>query len=113
MKAKSQENIEMKNPVILLALFVAILMGTRGCGRYGEVSQLTFEHAKALYGACNSRRHDRLAACATMVSEAESSHQISASEARYLRDIIAIGNAEEWEDAQAMARQLMTDQADL
>ena len=103
----------MKNAVVLLALLVAIIIGTQGCGSYGEVSQLTFEHAKALYGACNSRQHDRLKACAAMVSEAESSHQISATEARYLRDIIATGNAEKWEDAQAMARQLMTDQAEL
>jgi len=103
----------MKNAVILLALLVAIIVGTRGCGRYGEVSQLTFKHAKGLYGACNSRQHDRLKACATMVSEAESSHQISATEAGYLRDIIAVGNAEKWEDAQAMARQLMTDQSEI
>ncbi len=48
-----------------------------------------------------------------MVSEAESNHQISATEARYLRNIIAVGNAEKWEDAQAMARQLMSDQAEL
>lgn len=96
-----------------VVLIVAVIVGIRGCSGYGEVNQLTFQHAKALYAACNSRQQQRLNACAALISEAESSGQISATEAGYLRDIVAIAKAEKWEEAQAMARQLMTDQADM
>lgn len=103
----------MKNAAVGLALFVALILATRGCGGYAEVSPLTFQHAKALYAACNSRQTQRLETCAAMVAEAESSQQISTTEARYLRDIIATGKSEQWAEAQAMARKLMTDQAGL
>ncbi len=94
-----------------VTLLVVIVFAMRGCDRYGKINELSFAHAKALYAACNSREPERLQACATLVAEAESSQQISKTEARYLRDIIAAGQAERWTDAQAMARQLMTDQA--
>lgn len=92
-------------------LLVTIVFGARGCGRYAEVNSLTFEHAKALYAACNTRQPQRLDMCVAMIAAAESTHQMSATEVGYLREIIAKGKAEQWEVAQAMARQLMADQA--
>ena len=93
------------------AVLVVIVIAVQGCGRYGRVNASTFEHAKALYAACNSRQPRRLQACAALIDEAESAQQISTTEVRYLRDIIATAQAERWEDAQAMVRQLMVDQA--
>ena len=102
----------MRNAFIAVALIIVILIGTKGCGGYGEVNQLTFQHAKALYADCNSRQPERLEACARMISEAETDDKISAKEAGYLQEIIAAGRSENWEEAQAMARELMNDQAD-
>ena len=93
------------------ALLVTIVFAARGCGRYGEVNALTFAHAKALYAACNTRQPQRLDVCVAMIDAAESTQQMSATEIGYLREIIAKGKAEQWEEAQAMSRQLMADQA--
>ena len=106
-------NSNVRIGAISVALVVAVIVGIRGCSGYGEVNQLTYQHAKALYAACNSRQQERLDACAALISEAESSEQISSTEAGYLREIIEVARAEKWEEAQAMARELMTDQADL
>lgn len=94
-----------------VALMFAILLCVRGCGRYGDVNALTFEYAKALYAACNARQPERLRLCVNLITAAESSQQISTRESRYLREIIDAARAEEWDDAQGMARQLMIDQA--
>ncbi len=101
-----------RSVLVSLAVLAAVLMSVRGCNSYGEVNILTFEHAKALYAACNSKQPERLEACAVMIAEAQSSEQISGREAGYLQDIVETGQAGEWEDAQAMARQLMSDQAE-
>lgn len=97
--------------IVGACLLVTIVLGTRGCGRYGEVNALTFAHAKALYAACNTRQPQRLDVCVATIDAAESTRQISATEAGFLREIIANGKAEKWEEAQVMARQLMADQA--
>ncbi|MFY9252745.1 MAG: hypothetical protein WAO83_04795 [Fuerstiella sp.] len=92
-------------------LLVTIVLGTRGCSQYGEVNALTFAHAKGLYAACNTRQPQRLDVCAAMIDTAESTQQMSATEAGFLREIIAKGKSEKWEEAQVMARKLMADQA--
>jgi len=96
--------------VIVLAV---IAISVRGCGRYGEVNALTYQHAKALYSACNSRDPERLRTCTSMIAAAESGEGISSTESGYLKAIIDTADAGQWDDAQAMARQLMVDQTDL
>lgn len=98
---------------ILAGVFVlvAVVIGARGCGHYGEVNVATFRHAKALYSVCNRRDVARLETCAKMIAEAETSAEISSNEASYLREIVATAQVEEWQEAQVMARQLMADQA--
>lgn len=95
-----------------VAVLTTVAVVFQGCGSYSEVNALTFAHAKALYAACNSQQPKRLETCAAMIMEAQSAQQISNKEAGYLQDIISVGQAGNWEDAQAMARQLMSDQAD-
>jgi len=95
-----------------IAILVIAVVSLKGCGSYSEVNRLTYEHAKALYAACNSKKDDRLEKCSAMIAEAESAQEISGKEAGYLREIVSVAQDGQWEDAQAMARQLMTDQAD-
>ena len=98
--------------LIGVAFLAFVVIVIQGCGSYGEVNALTFEHAKALYAACNSQQPERLQKCAMMISEAESTQQISNKEFAYLQDIVGVAQDGQWEDAQAMARKLMTDQTD-
>lgn len=100
--------------VILVCLFLVatVTIWVRGCRQYGEVNAVTFEHAKALYSVCNRHDSERLEICATMIESAAADQQISTTEAGYLRNIILAARGESWDDAQLMARQLMTDQAD-
>ncbi len=93
--------------LILLVFFM------RGCGRYGEVNKATFSHAKALFSVCNRKDTERLELCATMIQEAATEGQISATEASYLSGIIAKAREDDWTEALAMSRQLMTDQIDM
>lgn len=101
-----------RTAVAAVFVLIGIVLMTRGYGRYGEVNTETYEYAKALYSACNLKDVKRLDACETMISEAESADKISAKEVGYLRDIISMARDDQWDDAQAMVRQLMTDQAD-
>lgn len=95
-----------------LVLLTGIACFTNGCREYGAVNAVTYQYGKALYSACNARSHDRLDLCLTMIETAEDNHEISGTEAAYLRGITAKAQAEEWDAAQAMARQLMVDQVD-
>lgn len=92
--------------VLLIAAFIM-----QGCGQYPEVSQQTYQHAKALYSVCNRKDADGLETCSSMIEEAEQNESIPSSEASYLHEIIATAEADQWNEAQLMARQLMSDQA--
>ncbi len=102
-----------QNQILLLGVsaLIAVVIGARGCGHYGEVNLATFGHAKALYSICNRRDIARLEASEAMIDEAETSAEISSKEAGYLREIVAAAQAQNWQEAQSMARSLMADQA--
>ena len=46
-----------------------------------------------------------------MIATAESDGQISGTEAGWLQDIVNTGQSGQWDEAQKMARQLMSDQS--
>lgn len=97
--------------IVCAALLCVLAFGVQGCREYGEVNQETFGHATALYSACNQKNLNRLETCAQLLTDAVASDRVSSTEANYLAEIIAAGRKGNWEEAQAMARQLMTDQA--
>ena len=103
-------SLQKKIILVSLPVLAAIIVCVNGCGHYGKVNELTFEHAKALYSVCNRHDTQRLKMCARMIEEAASSEQMSRTEASYLNDIIAAARSNKWKDAQAMVRQLMFDQ---
>lgn len=96
--------------VVGLPILAALAFFARGCGRYDEVNEVTYEHAKALYSACNRHDQERVEACADMITKAMQDNEMSSPEAAYLTGIIASARKDQWQDAQAMARQLMVDQ---
>lgn len=93
----------------LLSL-IATVFFVQGCGRYGKVNELTYEHAKALYSVCNRRDSEALEVCANLIAEAAAKEQLSSTETTYLNDIIKAARLDNWKDALAMSRQLMMDQ---
>ena len=96
--------------LIGLPLLLAFVVFARGCGHYGTVNELAFEHAKALYSVCNRKDSQRLEVCSKMIEEASSASRISNTETTYLNDIIATARRDQWNEALAMTRQLMVDQ---
>lgn len=88
-------------------LLVCLLV--TGCG-YPEVSPAAYDCAKALYSVCNRKDAPRLDAVEDAIRDAESQGDITATEAGWLRAIVAEARNERWEEAAAEARQLMTDQ---
>lgn len=97
--------------IVGAACFIVAAFGIQGCRSYGEVNEVTFAHATALYSACNQESSERIEACAKLLEAAESSNSVSSKEASYLEGIITAGREGRWQEAQAMARELMTDQA--
>ncbi len=95
--------------LLSLTLFVFFV---QGCGQYGKVNELTYEHAKALYSICNRRDSEALEVCAGMIAAAAARGQLSSNETSYLNGIIAAARKGDWEDSLAMSRQLMTDQVE-
>lgn len=93
----------------VLAL-TAIVFFVQGCGQYGKVNEVTYEHAKALYSVCNRRDSKRLEICANMIAEAAANQQISNAETSYLTGIIEAARNDDWKESLAMSRQLMVDQ---
>ena len=98
--------------LISLPVLTAIVFFARGCGRYDEVNELSYAHAKALFSICNRKDKQRLEVCADMITTATQNKKLSSTEASYLNDIIAVARKDQWQDAHAMARQLMVDQVD-
>ncbi len=80
-----------------------------GCG-YPEVSPKTYDFAKALYSATNLKQSERLDQLHRLIEEAQGSGEISSREAEYLGDVIELGRAGDWEEAQREIRELLEDQ---
>lgn len=93
-----------------LLLLAATVFFVQGCGQYDTVNATTYEHAKALYSACNRRDRQRLEVCANMIAEAAANDELSSTEKSYLTDIIEAARNDQWDESLAMSRQLMVDQ---
>ncbi|MCA9061905.1 MAG: hypothetical protein KDA96_02570 [Planctomycetaceae bacterium] len=97
--------------ILVCCILSGISFSMRGCQRYGSVSDEAFAHAKALYAACDQRDPLRLQSCASLIALAEASRELSTAEARFLREIVAKAQADNWEVARADARRMMAEQA--
>lgn len=93
-------------------LLVVLVFLVKGCGHYGEVNEVTYEHAKALFSVCNRKDSKRLEVCADMIKKAAASEELSSVETSYLTGIIEAARNDQWKEALAMSRQLMVDQVE-
>lgn len=91
-----------------LLVFGSLLLA--GCG-YGEISPLSYEYAKALYGICNRRDAKRLDDLRGQIATALEKQEITDRESDWFADLIAQAESGEWQEAAEGARQMMEDQA--
>ena len=77
---------------------------------YGQVSELGYQYATAMFSACNQQDEARLQRIAAMVEQSTAAGELPQQEAAWLRQIIDMGLAGHWEDASEEVRQLMEDQ---
>lgn len=105
-----------RQSLIAVAITVALVLtiiAVKGCSGYGTVSPTTYQYAKALYAVCNRKDADGLDSAFNMIGESAEAGEISSREFGWLSEIVDQGRTGEWLEAQKMARQLMSDQADL
>ena len=96
------------NRYICFLLFATFVF-TSGCG-YGKVSPTTYELAKSLYNVSNRKLSDKLDIVEERIETAETSKEISAREAKWLRGIANLAEQEQWNKAMKSARRMMEDQ---
>ena len=83
-----------------------------GCSRYGEVSPRAYQISTSLYSICNLHDNARIAAVEAVIAESAKEREITASEERWLLDIVQKAKASEWKTAMQDARVMMMDQVD-
>jgi hypothetical protein len=89
----------------LALLFIGLVLG--GCQRYGRVEPRTYEYAQALVAAASAKQEDRLAAVKAKVAD---DGELDERGRGYLLSIIAVAEQGNWEEAEAEARRLMSEQ---
>jgi len=95
-------------PSLLLILMVFTLAG---CG-YPKVSPKAYELSQALYTICNQRSGERLPLVSDLIEQSLEEGTLTAREGRWLSDIVATGEAGDWEEAAQEARRIMADQVE-
>ncbi|MCA9119684.1 MAG: hypothetical protein H6822_34230 [Planctomycetaceae bacterium] len=98
--------------LVLLGLVVAVVVGAylylnRG---YGDVSELGYQYATALYSACNQSESRKLEVIYQMAIAARERQELDDRELRWLNGIIEHGRRGDWQAATAEARKLLEDQ---
>jgi hypothetical protein len=89
----------------LVVLFLGLLLV--GCQRYGRVEPRTYEYAQALVAAASAQQEERLTAVKTKVAD---DGELDDRGRGYLLSIIAVAEQGNWEEAEAEARRLMSEQ---
>ena len=90
--------------VVCLSFFLT------SCNKYGEISPVAYEYAKALYAVTNRKATDRLDDVQQQIENAEDHHELSTKEARWLLQIVQLARQEDWQSASQKARQMMEEQ---
>ena len=77
---------------------------------YGELSELGYEYATAIYSACNQGDGTKLQKLSAMIAASREQNEIGDRETRWLSGIIARGERGDWQMAAAESRNLLMDQ---
>lgn len=77
---------------------------------YGEISELGYQYATALYSACNQTDDEKLEVISEMVIAASERQELEEHELRWLQGIIELGRQGDWRAAAGKTRQLLSDQ---
>ena len=96
---------------IVLGLLFCLLPGAVGCS-YPKVSTTAYQSATALYSVCNQRDDDRLEAVAASIQSSLLAGELTNAEAQWLLRIVEMARRDEWTDAAAESRKLMSDQVE-
>ncbi len=96
----------------LIGLVVVVSIGAycyfnRG---YGEVSELGYQYATALYTACNQSDDKKLEVISEMLIASSERRELEDRELRWLNGIIERGRRGDWQEAAGEARKLLKDQ---
>ena len=81
-----------------------------GCDKYGEVNQLTYEFAKALYSVTNQRKTEKLDAVAGQIDQSLAADKLAKKEAAWLHAVIDDAREGKWKKANQACRRMMEEQ---
>lgn len=98
---------------VVVPVACLLLVGAAACywmnRGYGEVSPLTYEISKALYGACQTKSDQRLRKVDALI-EGKMGSMLPDNERQWLEDIVAQARDGQWEVAARQARRMLEDQ---
>ncbi|MEM6799724.1 MAG: hypothetical protein AAF589_09435 [Planctomycetota bacterium] len=88
-------------------ILLSALSSTSGCGGYGDVSTLTYEHAKSLYAITNRQMESKLTAVSQEIESARTAGELPDREAAWLQGIVDDARGGDWQAANQAARRMM------
>ena len=91
-------------------LACALLCLSVGCSYYQGISPTAYQYAKALYSVTNRRRSEKLYQVSGLIAASQQEGQITEQEVEWLERIIEDARNGDWQTAQKVARQMMSDQ---
>ena len=101
-------SVKMSPGSLLLGIvLMACLLLCTGCGRYGELSPLGYEYAKAMHSLARRKQSEKLDSIAEQISAARSTGSLSEQEAAWLESILKAAKAGRWSRAVTDSRALM------
>lgn len=92
-------------------LLAACSLAAVGCG-YGPVSDAAYTHAKELYTLANMKAVGTLDAVEAAIDQKRESGELPPHEADWLVSICEDCRSGDWDDAQAAAKRMMSDQVE-
>lgn len=88
-------------------VLMACLLLCTGCGRYGELSPLGYEYARAMHSLARRKQAEKLDSIAEQISAARSTGSLSEQEVAWLEPILKAAKAGRWSRAVTDSRALM------
>ena len=89
-------------------VFVGLTMlPLTGCSRYGELSPLGYEYAKALHGLTRRQRSEKVSSLHAEILASQAAGDLSLQEVAWLESILEATRQGRWSQAVADSRALM------
>jgi hypothetical protein len=97
----------MTQALLAMVLVGLTLLPLTGCSRYGELSPLGYEYAKALHGLTRRQRSGKIDFLHSQILASQADGRLSHQEVAWLESILEVARQGCWSEAVTDSRALM------